>query len=328
MYKVSIIGCGSIGAMKPDHIDFPGSENILTHANAVTRHPKTELVAFIDSDFEKVKKAGEKWGIPSYRLYSNLSDMYVDQNPDIVICAVPTEQHANIFGQLHKRCRIIIAEKPFCTYYVTAKRITDQYELDNIPIMVDYIRRFAKEYQKFKKLVDSGTFGSAINCRVLYTRGISHEACHAIDLMHYFFGKCLRVDKLSRLEIIDRTSSDPTIPVSFAFEKCTSVIFQPCDGREYGIFEIDICFQKGRFRFIDNGLFLEYYPINEENEWGHKSLSYKLTDVIRQETWLNLALYNVIDNAVNFLDGTANLICTAKDALEVHKVLERINWRK
>ena len=28
-YSIVIIGCGSIGALKPDHIDFPGSENIL-----------------------------------------------------------------------------------------------------------------------------------------------------------------------------------------------------------------------------------------------------------------------------------------------------------
>ena len=47
IYKVSIIGCGSIGANKPDHIDSPITENILTHAHAVYHHQKTELFALV-----------------------------------------------------------------------------------------------------------------------------------------------------------------------------------------------------------------------------------------------------------------------------------------
>ena len=135
------------------------------------------------------------------------------------------------------------------------------------------------------------------------------------------FGQNIGRESASPL-IIDRDVNDPTTALLMSYEKCPCVFFQPCDGRLYGIFEIDICFENCRIRFIDNGLYYEMYPITEENEWGHKSLNYRLTDVIRRETGLNIALYNLIDNAVNFLDGKEQLLCTAEDAITVHEILE------
>ncbi len=43
VYKVAIIGAGSIGALKDDGVDYLRSPNVLTHANAVTANPRTEL---------------------------------------------------------------------------------------------------------------------------------------------------------------------------------------------------------------------------------------------------------------------------------------------
>lgn len=325
-YNVCIIGCGSIGATKPDHIDYPGSPNILTHGNAVDRHPQTNLVAVIDVNDGPLLKAKTKW--QAWVAVKSFDELIVSgKEPDIVIVATPTKFHYDVLHQIfinnvHQMPKLIIAEKPFCSNLDTARAITESYSNMGIPIMVDYIRRFAKGYQKIKKQIDDNVFGKALNARVLYTRGLRHEGCHAIDLMRYFFGECLTSDSNYALSIIDRDKNDPSIPISFTFLKCGSVTFQPCDGRQYGIFEVDICFEKARLRFIDNGLYLEQYPINEENEWGHKSLDYSLTNVIRTETGLNTALYELINNAVRFLDGKEDLICTASDAVKVHEILE------
>lgn len=325
IYKVAIIGCGSIGALKPDHIDFPGSENILTHANAVDRHPQTELFAVIDTDDKQLLKAKTKW--QAGMAVRSLEDVieHTGKTPDIVTVAVPTEDHVEILLEaIANKPRLIIAEKPFCTDFIQAENTAKLADNRNIPIMVDYIRRFASGYQIIKQYIDIGTYGRAQNVRILYTRGLRHEACHAIDLMRYFFGECHEWNVLDEdAPLIDRDENDPSYEINAAFDDCPSIVFQPCDGRKYGIFEIDICFEEGRLRFIDNGLHFEYYPINEENEWGHKALDYKLTSVIRQETRLNIALYNLINNAVNFLDGKEDLMCMAHDAIKVHEILER-----
>ena len=328
IYEVVIIGCGSIGAMKPDNIDYPGSSNILTHANAVDRHPRTNLLALIDTDLQQLHKAAGKWGP---QIATKSLDEIKNKQIDIVIIAVPTEYHYETLIEVLKigYPKLIIAEKPFCLNTNEANLIMERAKeccIDGrrkIPIMIDYIRRYAQGYKDIKKQIDSGTFGKALNCRVLYTRGLFHEGCHAIDLMRYFFGKCEFKNKLTFCKsIVDRDKNDPTIDFKLIFENCNSVIFQPCDGRKYGIFEVDICFENCRLRFIDNGLYIEKYPINEENEWGHKSLDYRLTNVTRQETGLNIALYDLINNAVNFLDEKEDLICTDRDAIAIHEILE------
>ncbi len=336
IYKVCIIGCGSIGASKPREIDGPDTTNILTHAHAVFHHPRTEIWAMVDTDEEKLREESRRWGSKK-AFRSIVPELEIEpEKPDIVIVAAPTETHADVMRKLLALApympKLIIAEKPFCSCLADAEQVKSLYP--DTPIMVDYIRRFSKGHQEIKALIDSGSMGRALNCRVLYTRGLCHEGCHGIDLMRWFFGKCELFTTLNAIDLLgnepnyyaieDRIKEDPTIECVGSFENCPSIVFQPCDGRKYGIFEIDICFEEGRIRLIDNGLYYERYPVNEKNEWGHRSLSYRLTDVIRQETGLNIALYNLIDNAVNFLDGKEKLICTADDAIAVHEILEEI----
>lgn len=324
MHKVAIIGAGSIGALKPEHIDYPNSPNILTHANAVSRHNRTELTAVIDTDSKQLLKVKAKWNPKTVvNSYNNLI-MAMGKPPDIVIVSVPTDLHVDIFGDIFssgQSPKMIIVEKPFGLNLYQANEMFEIATRHNIPIAVDYIRRYAVKYKEIKRQIDKGDFGKALNCRVLYTRGWKRESCHAIDLMHYFFGKCLHKEILPVTPIHDYSKNDPTTSVFLKFEKCDNVVFQGCDGRNFGIFEIDLTFEKERIRLIDNGLYIEKYPISNENEWGHKSLSYSLTDVIRIETGLNIALYNLLDNVVNFLDNKEELLCTSKDAINVHEVL-------
>ena len=324
LYKVAIIGAGSIGANKPDTIDSPITENILTHAHAVFHHPRTELYAIVDTDPIQLEKAVKKW--QPKRAFLSLDDLEVDpEKSDIIIVAVPTEWHYPTLVAIHDlfQPRLVICEKPFCGDLKQAISIQNQYAKKQVSIMVNYIRRFSAGHQEIKNNIDTGKYGKALNCRVLYTRGLKHDGCHALDLLNWFFGRCLynHFDDCPG-SIIDRSASDPTIYAKLIFEDCKSVVLQPCDGRKYGIFEIDICFENARVRLIDNGLYFETYPINEINEWGHKSLSYKLTEVLRRETGLNFAMYHLINNAVDFLDKKTILRCYSKNAIDVHKIIE------
>lgn len=324
MYKVAIVGAGSIGSNKPDDIDSLSSANILTHANAVSRHPKTELTYLIDPNDKIREKATKKWE-PKYN-FPNIGYLNngIAHEVDIVIIATPTDTHLNIAQRVAKlNPKLIIIEKPCCMNSTEAKEL---WKLD-IPIMVNYNRRFCIEYQKFANKVREDKYGKCLNTRVLYTRGLKRDGCHAIDLMNLFFGEWTNTPQQTYGTIInDYSEEDPTLPLMFEFERCQNVIFQPCDGRAYGVFEIDMCFEKGRFRFVDNGLFLERYPIIEENEWGHKALSYSSLHVNKIDTFLNQALYHLIDNAIAYLDsdGKIPLRTTLQDAINVHWCIEGI----
>ena len=241
----------------------------------------------------------------------------------MIVCT-PTETHYDVLLDLsemkEKHNFLVIAEKPFCITLDQASSIVNIYNKLGIPLLINYTRRFVWGYQDARNTFLDGGLGSALNARMIYTRGM-HDGCHAIDIFRYFFGEFIDGRSYKKYRILDLSKQDPTMPVYMEFDKCKSVIMQPCDGRLYGIFELDICFEKGRIRFTDNGIYAEHYPITDVNEWGHKSLSY---DVVKTETGLTSAMLNVIQNAVDYLDGKAELLCTGYDAVKVHEILEVI----
>ena len=56
----------------------------------------------------------------------------------------------------------------------------------NIPVSVNYTRRFVKEYSNIKKKLSEEKIFS---CVCYYDRGLLRDGSHAIDMFNYFFGK-------------------------------------------------------------------------------------------------------------------------------------------
>lgn len=321
MYNVAVVGCGSIGALKPHGIDEPESGSILTHAHAAVRHPYVQLDTVIDTDVEKAMAAKAKWGARC--ALQRVGQLEGLPGIDIAIVSTPTEFHHQTISelcQLHHRPKAIIVEKPFCMNLKEAVGALNIADAAGVPIIVNYIRRFVSGYNVINAMFRTGNFGKALNCRMIYTRGMKRDGCHAVDLANWFFGPGKIVGQFGK-PIIDLDETDPTQCTIFEHQLCDNVVFQPCDGRQYGIFETDICFENYRIRFIDNGLFYEIYPITDYNQWGHKSLSYALSDVFRKETQLPIAMLNVLDSAVKVLKNGKQPQCTADDAIAVHRIL-------
>jgi predicted dehydrogenase len=245
IYKVAIVGAGSIGAMKADKYDSPKGKNILTHAHAVVTHPRTELKYIVDSNAQKALAAAKKWGCLALATMKDL----VGAGIDIVILATPTDLHYEHLLYIidYIKPRLIIAEKPFCSNLEQAKKILHKSKQKDISIIVDYIRRFDPELQRLKKEMAAGAFGpgGVLHAKLTYTRGLVHEACHAIDMFNYLFGKFIRGEILngngSVLE--DRSFNDPTYAAHLAYEYCPHVFLCPADGRKFAIFDFEILFE-------------------------------------------------------------------------------------
>lgn len=323
MYNTVIIGAGSIGAMKDDKFDYVGGENILTHAHAAYNNPKINLIGIVDINREQRDKAAKKWGAKGYR-----NIVQVEEKVDIVIVASPTETHYEILEDIIKyQPRLVIAEKPFCDNYTEAKKIEKLYDKMSIPILVNYTRRFDETIKNLQILLnDEHNFlGSIYNCRLLYNRGMKRDGCHFIDFINYFFGEFVLGVVLPSPPIIDYTIAyDPTYAVYMNYTKCPTIVMFPVDGREYSVFEIDIIGQKGRFILSDHGKIIYYQLIEDETTYGdYKALSEKK---IKFNTGLSSALENVLKNAVEYLEKGTKLICNKHDAIEVHKVLDLIEY--
>jgi len=310
--KVCIVGAGSIGTTKPDDKDYPGSENILTLANACHVHPDIDLGGIVDKDLDKAIKAGHKWSCFGTDKISDIESF------DIAIVAVDTEAHYTVLKELIQyKPSLVICEKPFCSNLKEAEEISKLYKENNIPISIDYSRRFEEKHRFVFDKISNGNYGKILNCHIIYTHGFVHESCHAIDICNWAFGKFIGGRKfdsdLDDLSIFDKTRS-----AVFAFEKCFNVHFIPFDGRMYSVFEINIMTATGKHQFGLHGNEYRYFPAVRSNMYGnYPMLSY---DAKLEKTKMNKVLFNLMDNAVRHLNGIEELFCTDKDAIKVHGI--------
>jgi predicted dehydrogenase len=322
IYSVCVVGMGSIGGLKPDKYDNPNSENILTIAHAVTKHLQTELVGVVDYIPEKAEQAAKKWNTKPYTSIDQIKEPI-----DIIAVCVPTVAHAPVLLDCLKlNPKLVIAEKPFTENSKDAKIIIDKYKKADVPIAVDYIRRYDLAHQKLAEDIKDGILGKIYNCKLTYNRGLVREASHFLNLCTDWFGEFKHGMILNKEEYLtDLNDRDKTYSVYLSFERCPHVTLHPVDGRAYSVYEYDIWTEQGRFNFVEHGLKCDYYPIIPEPVYGdYNTLCYKPLKIMRISTQLNTALLNLIDNCVKKLEGTSELICSGSDALKVHQIYDEL----
>jgi len=347
-YKVAIVGCGSIGATKPDKYDSPKTYNILTHAHAVYNHVQTDLVAVVDTDMEKLTWATAKWKkndavVHAYHKghgYTDdmvIADMLRISQPDIIVLAIPTETHCSVLESVidsarrgHHKPRLVIAEKPFCSDYEQAEHIAQLYQREGIPILINYTRRFDPAHQEVKRWIQSGKLGEIRHCRVIYGRGLKREACHAIDLCNWWFGPCRQGSILDYLDtdpkdfLCDYSTADPSYTAQLKYENGTRVFLSPMDGRDYSIFEIDVLGSAGRITLTNHGLSCQHYPVMAEPVYGDYNTLDHVANNINDHSGMKQALLYALCNAVDHLETGKPLLCTPADALAAHKIYDML----
>jgi predicted dehydrogenase len=333
MYTACVVGAGSIGALKEDKYDSPTTNNILTHSHMYFNHPEIELIGIIDSNFEKAEQAGEKW----YTNYCSTIDSQIwnsygiDNDVDIISVCVPTEYHKEVLIKILKiNPKIVIAEKPFCSNSKEAQEVIDAYEKANIPIIINYPRRYVPEIQQLQIDIRNEYYGKIQSATFHMTRGLIHDGCHGLDLCRYLFGEYIEGQLFKNSSIADRDENDPTYAAHLTFENCPHVFLSPCDGRLYKVFQLEIMTEKGKIVLSQHGMYIDFYPLIDEPIWGGFEILSKDLES-RKQTQLNKSLeYLVADSVIKLYCITTNqfrseeIICTAQDALKVHKIIENL----
>ncbi len=312
-YKAIIIGAGSIGSLKRIKFDSPTSKNVLTHSNAICRNQNIDLIEIIDTNPQKQKEATLRWN-PTHEVV----------DPDIIVVSTPTDTHFKVLSDVIQtiRPKIIVAEKPVCSDKNQCEKILALAKEFNIPLIVNYIRRFEPKHQELKKAFHFIAKREGIySVRFLYGRGTMHDGCHGIDLCHWWFGDMLASWTTSIM--IDQGNKQETHRFVAEFQKCPQVIFSAVDSGKVGIFEMDIITDIGRYILKNNGTYVQIFPVKKGDDWGDYPV---LSD--RPEKYATDLLHSLpllYENITRFLEGKEDLKCTGQDALKVWKTYERIN---
>ncbi|MBA4319337.1 MAG: hypothetical protein C0412_13125 [Flavobacterium sp.] len=297
-----IIGAGQIGAF----FDAPDSNNILTHAHAYTKSNNYKLIGFIDSDFKKAQKAANLWNCDSF---STIDEAFKKHSIDVISVAVPDAYHYEILSQVSNYpVRIVFAEKPLTKTITQAQEIEKIFKQKNVPVLVNYSRRFVPEFWEIQKNIQNNTYGKYITGTGYYGKGFLHNGSHMIDFLRYLLGEIETINILQKQ--YDYYTDDPSVSGIIYFANKTPFFLQHVNCSFYTLFELDLLFEKKRLRIKNSGFCLEEFDIKPNPIFKE----YKnLTQISESQTQLGQALSYAVENMYNFLAHNEPLKCTIND---------------
>lgn len=312
-YDVLVIGAGVIGAS----YDYPASAEILTHAHAFLANEGFNLCGFVDSDTAKAASAAETW---QTKYYKNIEEAFNAQHYDVVSVTVPDEYHYDVLLQLvDYPIKFVFAEKPLVDNTVQGKEIIRIYEKAQIPILVNYSRRFIPEIERIKHCIQSGKIGRFICGNGYYGKGILHNGSHMVDLLRYLIGEIVdsRVIKYD----FDFYEDDPSVSavLELADNKLFTLNHVPCN--HFTVFEMDLLFENGRVRITDVGQRIEYYDIFQSNTFQGYKFAEKSQEI---NTTYTKAMYFAVQNIFDYLDKGQALKCSMLDGYKAVEICEKL----
>jgi len=120
--KTAVIGVGSLG----QH-----------HARILAKHPKSELIAVVDSDAKRAEKIGSSYNAA---FYTKLEDL--KQKVQAVVISVPTPAHYSVAKALLESGINCLVEKPFTSTLEEAQELIELAKRKNLVLQVGHVERF------------------------------------------------------------------------------------------------------------------------------------------------------------------------------------------
>lgn len=347
-YSACIIGTGRIGFS----LGFDRKrEQPASHTMACLNNKRIRITCGCDKNPENL----EQWKnyvdghISQFSLFKDnkvktftenqIDELFLTCNPDIVIIAVNEDSHlSTALKVIEKKPRLVILEKPVALSTAEGKAIVKAADKNKVPVLVNHERRFASDYAIAKDYITKIGDVQKINASLfsgmrLYdpkaesTGGYSllHDGTHLVDIVMYLL-EALGDSRLTKPVItgLYKDAKEKKVVRGFTANYSTkqvSDISILMSGRSrYFGFEVDVIGTEGKI-CIGNG-HAEFFRRQESNLYtGFYSLKEDLSVKVPKRTGY---FANMIQNAVDFLDGKAELRSTLKTGMDALKVLEDI----
>ena len=348
-YTACVIGTGRIGFT----LGFDKKrEQPASHTMALLKNKRIRIIAGCDKNFDELKKWKEyvdgSFSQFSFKeekkvkIFSTAENLFLNCNPDIVVIAVNEDSHLETaLYAISKKPRLVILEKPVALNTKEAERIVKQSAKYKVPVLVNHERRFALDYKLafdyMSKIGDVQKItGYLFSGMRLYdpahekTGGYSllHDGTHLVDVVLYLLSACGE-EKLSKPVITGLCRDEKNKKVirgftaNYTTKKVPDVSFVMSGKSRFFGFEVEVLGTEGKIS-IGNG-HAEFYKREESKLYtGFFSLEKDCSIKVPRKTKY---FSNMIQNAVDFLDGNAQLKSTLKTGLEALKVLEEIKGK-
>jgi predicted dehydrogenase len=328
-YQTAIIGTGRIGFLlgKDRRREQPAA-----HTAALNANKRIKLIAGCDIDGTRLTLWQKE--NPQAKIFGHIDKLLSETSADIITVAVNEDAHlSTTLKVLNSRPRLVILEKPVALNTEEAYKIKEASDNLNVPVMINHERRFSKDYQLVKKLIEDNKLGNLQLIRGSLWSGMRvysasqeasgaysliHDGTHLVDIVQYLLGRQLENPIVSNI-IRDNDNSVRQAEVNYLLDDIgISLTFS---GRcKYFGFDLELRFSEGRI-LIGNGLFQVETKKESPYYSGFFSL---LKDKSFKPAKKSGYFSNMVQNAVDFLDNKSPLISTLDDGINTLKTLEDI----
>ncbi len=317
IFTAALIGCGDIGYLfDKDKGSELKSDEALTHFRALYKSEHFKLVSAADTNVNTLNIINNESGIKKYEDYNIMLE---EQKPDIVTIASNDESHYPILTDILKfKPKFVFCEKPLAKSGEETEEISRKYNEAEIPLQVNYTRRFLNEFEEIKKRIDENKIGRIESVTFYYSRGLVHNASHYIDIALWYFGEPDDVMSISQKRGI--TDEDKSVSFVLKYSGGPEIIFIALDIDKLSFAEIDIAGTLGRIKYNYKGE-IETYT-NKENPLFK---GYKIYECISAEkVKFERALPEAYKNIYEVMTGKTGLRSNSENSIKIFKLIKRI----
>ena len=343
-FLTGIVGTGRIGFS----LGFDKKrEQPASHTMALFSNKKIKLIAAADSNLENLKnwqKFSKKHN-PQVQIFSTSEELYKKiSGIDIITVAVNEENHlSECIKAIECRPHLVILEKPVALNSSEAEKIQKKASELNVPVMVNHERRFAKDYLAVQKLIpqigeiqnvtaelDSGLriYGEKFEKDGTYS--LLHDGTHLVNIISFLFARQnssqspflknpLVTGVYKDEKNIVRNFTANYTDVQSKYGMIPQITLKMSGRSKFFEFRIEILGTLGKI-IIGNGIFDFYLRKESKLYSGFYSLTRQKVNLPKKTGYFS----GMIQNAVDFLDGTSELVSPLEDAILDLKILEEI----
>ena len=201
-----------------------------------------EIAAICDSNEGNLRFAGERYGFPEEKRFTDYMDIVNNKDINVVTVAIPDQQHVKVSCELLRSGKHVLCEKPLALKRGDIEEMVRVADESDTKFMVGQICRFTPAFEKAKEIIESGVIGELYFVESEYAHdymklcddwradpdrhGVIGGGCHAIDLLRWLAGDPIEVFAYGTHRLLPMVSyDDATIAVMKFSENLAGKVF-------------------------------------------------------------------------------------------------------
>lgn len=190
-YRAGIIGLGFVGGgdqVSGDRIGQQVANLDGHHREALSKHPRIDLVAGCDLDEGRRTRFAER---TEARPYSDYREMLDAERLDLVSIATSPATHAELtLAAVEHGAKVVYCEKPIATTLFDAERMIDACRDAGALLVINHNRRFNPNYRQLRDRIANGDLGALTAISLRWPTGrLGCVGTHMIDAARMLTGR-------------------------------------------------------------------------------------------------------------------------------------------